>query len=94
MQSFLAKHSDCQEQVIQDGRFVIIVREFGCVAEANNEYKNVKNEVRKGEEKKPDIKHLKPMKEKTIVKQIRHRPLRELIRKRKILGLPVRLDED
>ncbi len=83
MQSFLAKHSDCQEQGIQDGRFVIIVREFNCEAEANNEYKNVKNEVKKIAEK---IKHL--TKEKTMVKQIRHRPLKELIKKRKIMGLP------
>lgn len=85
MQSFLAKHSDCQEQVIQDGKFVIIVREFGSVAEANNEYKNVKNEVRKIAEK---IKHLELVKEKTIIKQVRHKPLREFIRKKKIMGLP------
>lgn len=89
MQSFLAKHSDCREQVIQDSKFVIIIREFGSVAEANNEYKNVKDEVRKIAEK---IKHL--TKEKTMVKQIRHRPLKELIKKRKIMGLPVRWDED
>ncbi len=89
MQSFLAKHSDCQEQVIQDGKFVIIIREFGCEAEANNEYKNVKNEVKKIALK---IKH--ETKEKTMVKQIRHKPLKELIRKRKIMGLPVRWDEE
>jgi len=91
MQSFLAKHSDCQEQVIQDGRFVIIVREFGCEAEANNEYKNVKNDVRKIASK---IKHLKPMKEKTIVKQIRHKPLRRFLSRKRIMGLPVRWDEE
>jgi len=89
MQSFLAKHSDCQEQVIQDSKFVIIIREFGSVAEASNEYKNVKNEVKKIALK---IKH--ETKEKTMIKEIRHRPLKELIRKRKILGLPVRWDED
>lgn len=88
MQSFLAKHEDCQEQVIQDGKFVIIIREFGCVVEANNEYKNVKNETKKIAEK---IKHL--TKEKTMIKKIRHRPLKELIRKRKILGLPVRWEK-
>ena len=83
MQSFLAKHSDCREQVIQDSKFIIIIREFGSVAEANNEYKNVKNETKKVAEK---IKYL--TKEKTMVKQIRHRPLKELIKKRKIMGLP------
>jgi len=90
MQSFLAKHSDYEEQVIQDSKFVIIIREFDSVAEANNEYKNVKDEVRKIAEK---IKHLKPMREKTIIKQIKHGPLKELIRKRKIMGLPVRWEK-
>ena len=89
MQSFLAKHSDCEEQVIQDSKFIIIIREFDSVAEANNEYKTVKNEARKIAEK---IKHL--TKEKTMVKQIRHRPLKELIRKRKILGLPLRWNKE
>jgi len=89
LQSFLAKHSDCEEQVIQDSKFIIIIREFDSVAEANNEYKTVKNEARKIAEK---IKHL--TKEKTMVKQIRHRPLKELIRKRKILGLPLRWNKE
>lgn len=88
MQSFLAKHEDCQEQVIQDGRFVIVVREFDCEGEANNEYKDVKNEVKKIALK---IKH--ETKEKTMVKEIRHRPLKELIRKKKMMGLPVRWEE-
>lgn len=90
MQSFLAKHEDCREQVIQDGKFVIIIRELGCEAEANNEYKDVKNEARRVAKK---IEHLK-VKEKTITKQIRHKPLRRILSKRRILGLPVRWDEE
>ncbi len=89
MQSFLAKHSDCGEQVIQNSKFIIIIREFGSVAEANNEYKNVLNEARKIAEK---IKHL--TKEKTMIKEIRHKPLKELIRKKRILGLPVRWNKE
>jgi len=89
MQSFLAKHSDCQEQVIQDSKFVIIIREFGCEAESNNEYKNVKNEVKKIALK---IKH--ETKEKTMIKQIRHKPLRRLLGRKRIMGLPVRWDEE
>ncbi len=88
MQSFLAKHSDCQEQVIQDSRFVIIIREFGSVAEANNEYKNVKNETKKIAEK---IKHL--AKEKTMVKQIKHRILRRFLSKKPIMRIPLRWEE-
>lgn len=91
MQSFLAKHEDCREQVIQDGKFVIIVREFGCEAEANNEYKNVKNDVRKIAKK---IEHLKPMREKTIIKQVKHGPLRRLLSRRRILGLPIKFESE
>lgn len=90
MQSFLAKHSDCREQVIQDSRYVIIVREFSCEAEANNEYKNVLNDVRKIAKK---IEHLSPLKEKTIIKQVRHKSLRRLLSRKRIMRIPVRWDD-
>jgi len=89
MQSFLAKHSDCEEQVIQDGKFVIIIREFSCEAEANNEYKLAKSRARN---KGAKIRHL--FGKRTIIQEIKHRITRKFFKRIKIIGLPFWYDKN
>jgi hypothetical protein len=89
MQSFLAKHEDYEEQVISDGNFFIIIKKLPYPAKANIEYKLAKSKARNKGAKVTTLGE-----KKIILKQIRHRPLKEIIRKRKVMGLPVRLDEE
>jgi len=88
MQSFLAKHSDYEEQVISDGNFLITIRKLPYPAKVDVEYKLAKS---KAKNKGAKIKHL--FGKEAIIEKIIHKPLRKILRKRKIMGIPVRWDE-
>lgn len=83
MQSFLAKHSDCEEQVISDGNFLIIIRKHPYPAKVDVEYKLAKSRAKN---KGAKIKHL--FEKRTIVKEIKHKITRKFFKRIKIMGLP------
>lgn len=89
MQSFIAKHSDHEEQVIWDGNFLIIIKKLPSPAKVDVEYKLAKNKARN---KGAKIKHL--FEKKTIIEEIKHKPVRKILRKRKVMRLPIKLEEE
>ncbi len=88
MQSFLAKHSDYEEQVISDDNFLIIIKKLPYPAKVDIEYKLAKS---KAKNKGAKVKHL--FEKETIIEKIIHKPLRKILRKTRIMRLPVRWKE-
>ena len=89
MQSFLAKYSDHEEQVISNGNFLIIIKKLPYPAKVDVEYKLAKS---KAKNKGAKIKYL--FEKKTIIQKIIHKPLRKILRKTRIMRIPVRWDEE
>jgi hypothetical protein len=89
MESFVAEYEEYSEQVISDGNFFITIKKLPYPAKVGIEYKLAKSKARNKGAKVTTLGE-----KKIILKEIRHRPLKEIIRKRKVMGLPVRLDEE
>ena len=93
MQSFLAKYSEFEEQVIVDGPYLIIIRKLPTAIRTNREYKEAKlKAARKGGK----IEHA--FGKEQVVRQTKHKPMKKLLEEReiKIMGrkIKVRLDEE
>lgn len=88
MQSFIAKFQDYEEQVIANGNFLITIKKLPYPAKVNVEYILAKSKARN---KGAKIKHIE--KDESIVEEVAHKPLKKMLRKRKVMGLPVRLEE-
>jgi len=89
MQSFLAKHEDCQEQVIQDDNFLITIRKLPYPAKADIEYKLAKSRAKN---KGAKIRHL--FGKGTIIREIEHKMTRKFFKRIKIMGLPFRFNKN
>lgn len=89
MQSFIAKYSEFEEQVISDGPYFIIIRKLPTAIKTHRQYREAKTKAaRKGAE----IIHIEE--DKSIVEEIRHKPTKEVLRKRKVMGLPIRFNNN
>ena len=89
MQSFLAKHSDYEEQVIADDNFLIIIRKLPYPGKVNIEYKLAKS---KAKNKGAKIEHL--FEKRAIVNKIKHKITRKFFKRIKIMGLPFRFNKN
>ena len=88
MQSFLAKYSDHEEQVISDGNFLIIIKKLPYPAKVDIEYRLAKSKARN---KGAKIEHL--FEKRAIVKEIKHKITRKFFKRIKIMGLPFYLSK-
>ena len=88
MESFLAKYSDYEEQVIANDNFLIIIKKLPYPSKVNIEYKLAKSRARN---KGAKIKHL--FEKKTIIGEIKHKITRKFFKRIKIMGLPFYLSK-
>lgn len=91
MQSFLAKHSEYEEQVIQDDNFLITIRKLPYPAKAEIKYK-LKLAKSRAKNKGAKIKHLSG--KGTIIREIKHKITRKFFKRIKIVGLPFWFNKD